>query len=144
MNILMNILMNFDFSVDFSLTNYLLTIASFRIGVPSILFWYKFSFICLVTSSLMTPTPSRNSTIGRMCRLLHTSCHMCCIYSDFVLWICVYVVVVVHCHLVVLPLLRGLCLDTNTAIRPCMSGSCDWLGGGSSSLIGVHVLRDHP
>ena len=30
--------MNFDFSVDFSLTYYLLTIASFRIGVPSILF----------------------------------------------------------------------------------------------------------
>ena len=34
-NILMNILMNFDFSVDFSLTYNLLTIASFRIGVPS-------------------------------------------------------------------------------------------------------------
>ena len=30
--------MNFDFSVDFSLTYCLLTIASFRIGVPSILF----------------------------------------------------------------------------------------------------------
>ena len=30
--------MNFDFSVDFSLTYCLLTVASFRIGVPSILF----------------------------------------------------------------------------------------------------------
>jgi hypothetical protein len=38
MTFLTNILMNFDFSVDFSLTYYLLTVASFRIGVPSILF----------------------------------------------------------------------------------------------------------
>ena len=30
--------MNFDFSVDLSLTYYLLTVASFGIGVPSILF----------------------------------------------------------------------------------------------------------
>jgi hypothetical protein len=38
MKILTNILMNFDFSVDFSLTYNLLTVANFRIGVPSILF----------------------------------------------------------------------------------------------------------
>ena len=37
MNFLTNILMNFDFSIDFSLTYYLLTVASFRIGVPSTL-----------------------------------------------------------------------------------------------------------
>ena len=36
-----NILMNFDFSVDFSLTYCLLTVASFRMGVPSILFDLK-------------------------------------------------------------------------------------------------------
>ena len=40
-NFLTNILMNFDFSVDFSLTYHLLTVASFRIGVPSILFLQK-------------------------------------------------------------------------------------------------------
>ena len=38
MKFLTNILMNFDFSVDFSLTYNLLTVASFRIGVTSILF----------------------------------------------------------------------------------------------------------
>ena len=36
--ILTNILMNFDFSVDFYLTYNILTVPSFRIGVPSILF----------------------------------------------------------------------------------------------------------
>jgi hypothetical protein len=44
-NFLTNILMNFDFSVDFSLTYYLLIIASFRIGVPSILFFLKLIMI---------------------------------------------------------------------------------------------------
>ena len=33
--------MNFEFSVDFSLTYCLLTVASFRIGVPSILFLFS-------------------------------------------------------------------------------------------------------
>ena len=33
--------MNFDFLVDFSLTYYLLTVASFRIGVPPILLLVK-------------------------------------------------------------------------------------------------------
>ena len=43
-NYFTNILMNFDFSVDFSLTYYLLTVASFRIGVPSILFYPSFEY----------------------------------------------------------------------------------------------------
>ena len=46
-NILMNILMNFDFSVDFSLTYCLLTVASFRIGVPSILFMIETTLVIL-------------------------------------------------------------------------------------------------
>ena len=46
-NYFTNILMNFDFSEDFSLTYYLLTVASFRIGVPSILFFQKLTTIFL-------------------------------------------------------------------------------------------------
>ena len=38
---LMNILINSDFSVDFSLTYNLLTVAKFRIGVPSILLYVR-------------------------------------------------------------------------------------------------------
>ena len=41
---LTNILTKFDFSVDFSLTYNLLTVASFRIGVPSILFFPSIIF----------------------------------------------------------------------------------------------------
>ena len=51
--------MNFDFSVDFSLTYCLLTVASFRIGVPSILFitetpecqksWWVKAFVIVIT-----------------------------------------------------------------------------------------------
>ena len=37
--------MNFDFSVDFSLTYYLLTVASFRIGVPSMLLLYNVQYL---------------------------------------------------------------------------------------------------
>ena len=45
-----NILMNFDFSVDFSLTYCLLTVASFRIGVPSILFLLKFGIFEVISN----------------------------------------------------------------------------------------------
>ena len=51
-NILTNILMNFDYSVEFSLTYYLLTVASFRIGVPSILLFKE------IKSKVTSFTPS--------------------------------------------------------------------------------------
>ena len=66
MEFLTNILMNFDFSVDFSLTYYLLTVASFRIRVPSILFdvvepkgisRMKFEIFTLIFFSYSKKTP---------------------------------------------------------------------------------------
>ena len=47
--------MNFDFSIDFSLTYSLLTVASFRIGVPSILFYFlKYETIVTYTCAFWT------------------------------------------------------------------------------------------
>ena len=67
---LTNILTNFDFSVDFSLTYNLLTVVSFRIRVPLILFLYKFSVhktqkLCSKISSYSSKTITNNGELSR-------------------------------------------------------------------------------
>ena len=54
-----NILMNFDYSVDFSLTYYLLTVASFRIGVNSILFPDEMDKLTVVLMSIKRTNKER-------------------------------------------------------------------------------------